>query len=298
MSRYAAVDLSQLPPPDVVEPLDFETILSAMVAELSALAPDLAPALSIESEPLLKVLQVCAYRELLLRARVNDAARATMLATATGADLENLGALLGVSRLVVTPGDDEAVPPVAAVMEADPVFRQRIQLALEGFSTAGPRGAYLFHALSASGEVKDAAVLSPEPGIVQVAVLSNTGDGAASPALLETVEAALNAEDVRPLCDTVEVLAASIQTYAVTATLTVAEGPDPDVIEAQALAALQAYAAGVHRVGQAVRRSGIFAALHRPGVLQVVLTTPAADIVPPATGAAYCTGATLTMAAP
>lgn len=219
------------------------------------------------------------------------------LATATGADLEHLGALFGVSRLTVTPADPGAVPPIPAVLESDTALRQRIQLALEGFSTAGPRGAYLFHALSASGQVKDVAVTSPEPGVVQVAVLSAIGDGTAAPELLAAVDGALNAEDVRPLCDTVNVIAAVVQTYAVAATLIVAEGPDPDVIKDQAQAALAAYVASVHRVGQAVRRSGIFAALHRPGVLQVLLIAPAADIVPPADGAAWCNAIDLTAVA-
>ena len=46
-------------------------------------------------------------------------------------------------------------------------------------SVAGPTGAYEFHALSADGDVKDAAATSPAPGEVVVTVLSRTGDGAA-----------------------------------------------------------------------------------------------------------------------
>ncbi|PJN94872.1 baseplate assembly protein, partial [Amaricoccus sp. HAR-UPW-R2A-40] len=103
MSGFGAIDLSRLPPPDVVERLDFETILGAMKADLIARAPDLAPALALESEPAVKILEVAAYRELLLRARINDAARAVMIATATGADLDHLAALFGVARFVLDP---------------------------------------------------------------------------------------------------------------------------------------------------------------------------------------------------
>ena len=45
----------------------------------------------VESDPAWTILEVAAYRELLLRQRINDASRAVMLAFATGADLEHLG---------------------------------------------------------------------------------------------------------------------------------------------------------------------------------------------------------------
>ena len=40
-------------------------------------------------------------------------------------------------------------------------MRRRAQLALEGFASAGPTGAYIFHALSASGQVKAVDVTAP-----------------------------------------------------------------------------------------------------------------------------------------
>jgi hypothetical protein len=65
----AAAGVSLLPVPDVVETLDYEVILAAMKADLAARAPELAAVLALESEPVVKLLEVCAYRELLLRAR-------------------------------------------------------------------------------------------------------------------------------------------------------------------------------------------------------------------------------------
>ena len=88
----SVIDLSLLPAPAVVETLDYEAILSALKADLIARAPELAPALQLESEPLVKLLEVAAWRETVLRARINDAARAVMLPWATGADLDNLAA--------------------------------------------------------------------------------------------------------------------------------------------------------------------------------------------------------------
>ncbi len=91
------IDLASLPLPDAVEVLDYETILSALKQVMVALLPDAADELQLESSAILKVLQVCAMRELLLRARVNDSVCAVMLATATGADLDGLVAMLGGS---------------------------------------------------------------------------------------------------------------------------------------------------------------------------------------------------------
>lgn len=293
MSGYSAIDLSLLPVPDVVETLDYEVILAAMKADLAARAPEVAAVLALESEPLVKLLEVAAYREVLIRARVNDAAQAVTLARATGTDLDNLAALFGVARLVINPGDPLAVPPVAATLESDADLRRRAQLALEGFSTAGPEGAYVFHALSADADVLDVSATSPSAGDVLVTVLSRTGSGTAPAPLLATVQAALNADDVRPLCDNVVVQSAAIVSYAITATLYFYPGPDSAVVMAAAQAAATAYAAAQHRIGRDVTISGLHAALHQPGVQRVVLTSPSAALTIGSAQASWCTAITL-----
>lgn len=298
MSQFSPIDLSQLPAPDVVEPLDFEQLLVERKAYLVSLYPvveqaAIAARLALESEPLNKLLQEMAYRELLLRQRINDATRAVMLAYAMDNDLDNLGALLNVARLLITPANPAAQPPQAAVFEANSRYRQRIQLALEGFSTAGPIGAYTFHALSASALVKDVAITSHTPGIVTVTVLSTVADGTPDAALLASVDAALNDEDVRPLCDTVEVEGAEIIAYQVSAELTFYSGPDKALVKAAAEAAAQQYVEEHHRLGHDITRSGLFAALHRPGVQNVQLTQPATDVPINSAQAAYCTAITV-----
>lgn len=274
MSNFVAIDLSQIPAPEVVETLDFEAILADRKARLVSYYPAgeqaaVAAELELESDPRTKMLQESAYREILLRARINDAAQAVMLAYATGTDLDQLGALFGVQRLTVTEADPDAVPPVAAVYEGDSEFRYRIQLSLEGLSVAGPEGAYIFHALSASGQVLDASVTSPTPGVVVVTVLSREGDGTASNELLATVGSALTDENVRPLTDFVEVQDAIIVSYQIEATLYFLSGPDRTVVMAAAQAAIEAYTEGQHRLGLDVTLSGIYAALHQPGVQRV-----------------------------
>lgn len=295
MSALTPIDLSRLPPPAAIEELDYERILTEMRSVLLMLMPDAADVLDLESEPINKLLEVFAVRELMVRARVNDAARAVMLATATGADLDNLAALLGVARHMIDAGDPEARPPRAAVYEDDGAFRYRAQLAIDGMSVAGPRAAYMYHALSAHADVLDVSVDSPDPGTVRIAVLSRHGDGVPSPDLLSAVMAACSAEEVRPLCDTVEVEPAGIIGYAIEAELVMLDGPDAAAVRAASIAAVTAYAAEIHRLGRAVRRSALMAALHQPGVERVILTAPAADIEITGVQASWCTSIDVTV---
>ncbi|HMV40736.1 MAG TPA: baseplate J/gp47 family protein [Plasticicumulans sp.] len=289
-----AIDLSQLPAPTVVETLDYESVLAALQADFTARYPAFTAAL--ESEPVLKLLEVAAWRELIVRGRVNDAARACMLAYALGADLDHLAALYGVQRLLLDAGDPTAVPPVPPTYESDTRLRARTQLALEGFSTAGPVGAYEFWALSADAHVLDVSVQSPVPGQVLVTVLDSRGNGTPDAALLAAVLTTLSAEDVRPLTDQVLVQAAEIVPYTITAALTVYPGPDAATVRVAAAAATTAYAASVHRLGYDVTLSGLYAALHQPGVQRVTLTAPTADLVLAVHQASHCTALTVTLA--
>lgn len=291
---FTAVDLSRLPFPDAVETLDYEVILAAMLADLQARDPAFTALL--ESDPAYKILEVSAYRELLLRQRVNEAIKAVTLAYATGLDLDNIAANYNVERLLISPADPSTTPPTPAIYESDTDLRRRVQLSFEGFSTAGPAGAYIFHALGADSRVLDAGVYGPPetPGVVQVAVLSREGDGTAPADLVAAVNATLSAEDVRPLTDQVQVKSATIITYTVVATLKFYDGPDRDVVMETARDAMEAYAERQHRMGRDVTLSGIYAALHQEGVQNVVLTQPTASIVAAWDKATYCTGITLT----
>ncbi len=289
-STFTAIDLSQIPAPDVIEPLDYEAIYAEMLAKLREYIPDFDD--SLESDPAVRVLQVAAYFRLLDRQRVNDAARAAMLPYARKNDLDNLGALVGVTRLMLTPADEEA--GTAAVMESDNDFRRRITLAPEGYSVAGPRGAYIFYALSADPDVADASAISPAPTEVEVYVLARDGDGTASPALLATVNAALGGEDVRPLGDLVTVHSADVIDYAIAATLYTFAGPDKDVVLAEAQRRIDAWVAENRKMGRDITRAAIIAALFAGGVQNVVLPSPAADLALNDTQAGNCTGVTLT----
>ncbi len=291
IATSTAVDLSRLPPPDVVEALDYETILALLQADFAARLPGFDA--WVESDPAIKLLEIAAYRELVLRQRVNDAARATMLAYASGGDLDNLGALFGVPRRELEPADAATGAP--AVMEADADLRRRLLQAPDAYSVAGPRLAYVFHALSAHGDVLDAAATSPAPGEVIVSVLSRQGDGDASPQLLSVVEAAVAADDVRPLTDAVSVQASTIVRFQIEAELTLFSGPDQNLILQSAQDAVADTLAANRRIGRDIPRSALIAALHGAGVQNVALISPAVDVVVGETGAAWADDITISI---
>lgn len=302
MASPNIIDLAQLPAPEVVEPLDYERILETRKARYLALFAQedrdaVAKALALESEPLVITLQENAEREVILRQRVNDAARSVLLAFARGANLEHIAAEYNVRRLVIRPADPTALPPVEAIYEGDDELRERAQMAWEGLSTAGPRDGYIFHALSADGQVSDATATSPEPCDVLICVLSRDGDGIASAQLLAQVRAKLSDEDIRPMGDRLTVQSSSIVPYAVRAVLHMkGEGPGRSVALEAATRACNAYVNRARRAGVSVWRSAINATLHVEGVAHLELIEPAVDLVLSATQAATCTGVEVTIA--
>ncbi|HHD7442489.1 TPA: baseplate J/gp47 family protein [Citrobacter braakii] len=299
----SAIDLSLLPPPAIIEEPKFKDLKAQRLADLQTLDPEFSALL--ESDPAMKLLEVSVYREMVNIGRFDAGVWAVLLAYAKGADLDQLGANFDVVRLVITPADDTTIPPTPAVMESDDSYRHRIQLSWYARNTAGSIEAYRYFALSADSSVLDAVPYGPQEwtgivsdGHVWVYVLSNTGDGTPDQTLLDTVNAALNAEFVRPLTDYVTVKAPTITNYQITATLKVGKGPDAETVKQAALDAAQRYADSVHRIGSIVSLAGIYRALKQPGVDDVVLTAPTATITPGNGSAAYCTAITLNVDQP
>ncbi len=96
-----------------------------------------------------------------------------------------------------------------ADVEDDERYRQRIHLAPERFSTAGPTNGYIYWALSARSDIEDVEVYSPTPGVVEVYILLQGGrvPEADGPEIAD-VMAVLSDAKVRPLTDCVRVLPA------------------------------------------------------------------------------------------
>jgi phage-related baseplate assembly protein len=277
MSRFTAINLAGLPPPDVIETLDYETIVRDMRDDLVARFPDIAGVIDLESEPARKLIEAFAYRELLLRARINDAARSVLLASAYGMNLDHLAALFATARMQI---EDETG---ALVAEDDARLRRRVQLAPDAFSVAGPEGAYVYHALSAAPWARDATAIMTTPGRVRVTMLCAGDDPVPCLEERETVRMSLIDNDVRPLTDMVEVLGPAVHPVTINATLTLYPGPDGNLVRDRAVTALTTWVEANRMLGMNLRRSALFSKLHQEGVHSVELIEPASDIVLDAT---------------
>ena len=285
----STLDLSRLPAPLVLESLDFEALYQEALTDFRALMGSNWSA-PLESDPVVKLLEKAAYDKMMSRARINDAAKALLLAFARGSDLDHLAANYNVQRLQVVAADPGAVPPVEAQYESDDSLVERTLLAFEGMSIAGPRDAYVFHAMSADGRVADARASSPSPATVEVSILSRIGEGLASEDLLEVVRLALNDEEVRPVGDRLIVQSATLINYQIEAVLYLYPGPEIELSLIEAKAALERYINTQRRLGRDIRRSAIHAALHVSQVQRVELIRPAADVVVLDNEAANCMG--------
>lgn len=264
MTRFTAINLSGLTPPDIIETLDYETIVQEMRDDLVARFPLIAGVIDLESEPARKLIEAFAYRELALRARINDAARAVMLASSYGSNLDHLGALFATAR---QEGED------------DDRFRRRIQLAPEAFSVAGPEGAYQYHALTVAPWARDVSAVMTRPGVVRVTVLKAGADPVPTPAECEAIRLHLKDEAIRPLTDVVQVQPPKLRRASIVARLTLYPGPSGEVVRQRALTAVTEFAEKNRMLGMNLRRSAIFAALHQEGVHSVELITPATDML-------------------
>ena len=253
-------DLESLPTPAVIEPLSFETIFTELQTEFQSRYPDYSALLA--SDPAVKLMEVAAYREVLLRNRINAAAKASLLAFATSSDLDHLAAFYGVTRLMD---------------ESDEGLRVRTRQRIIGFANAGGAAHYRYWALSASPEVADVEVDSPEPGRVRISVLAKGEEQTVSNAVLNAVRAVVLRDDIRVLTDTVEVVAAELMPVTVHARLWLY--PDAPL---ETLAAIQAVFASTLAayvgLGWDLTRSWIVGQLQRAGVHKVELLFPTTDI--------------------
>lgn len=263
-SPFSKIDLSKLPAPEALIEMSFDDILEELSDQFKADNPEIADSLNFESEPIAALNQAWVYREQQLRAYWNTLFKQTFLAFATGNTLDHHAALIPLTR-------NEG--------EKDAEFKARIQLAPEAFSTAGPVGAYVFHAKAASPDVIDVyvpEVTEETAGQVDVYVL--TADGADTAAIISSIEVKLS-DDKRPLNDFVSVLPAVRVDYAIEATLSISDGPDSAVVIAAAEVSAQAYINSRLKFGKAIYRIALAAALVVPGVENAELTEPAADII-------------------
>lgn len=284
----STVDFSQLPEPNLIQELDYESIFNERKEKFIALYPateqnQWRTILNRESDPVVKVLQENAYLELLYRNKCNADARSLLLAYAEGSDLDHLALTeYGLIRLIVTPADNSVVPPSPAIYESDERLRERCLLSFDGMNTAGSANAYRYFALSADGRVDGIKVRSDDanPYLLDIVITQvDSLNGEASAELITAVQNALDPDHVRPVCDRPTVKSSSATNYQIEAQLYVGKNAEDALLLEAANIRLDKYIKNAQKNGESIYRSAIFAALHVDGIQRVVITSPENDLV-------------------
>jgi phage-related baseplate assembly protein len=249
------IDFARLAAPQVIEEIDYEKLLAVYQAQVLAKNSALEAALKLEQSPTNIILEAEAYGEMIVRERINAAARACMLPFATGADLDVIGARFNVQRL-----DGEL----------DARLRRRIQLSMESYTTAGSPGSYIFHALSVSTSVKDAtAVAERGTGKVTVTIMADGTNPVPDQALVDSVYDRLMSDGIKPLTDDISVLPVTKIPADIQANITLYPGPDASLVVADINKALTSLRSRVSQIGRDLKRSAVLAALTQEGVQNV-----------------------------
>lgn len=165
--------------PNIVDEMSAQEVLDRFLTDLSALK-------LTEKDPGYKILSAAAYRELLVRQRINEAARNVLLEYSKDKDQ-----LTSIRRQ-----PDETLDQ----------WIERIITARKGRSLSGPSDGYRALAMAiAPKEIRDVAVYRRRAGVVRVVVLASNQSGKPSEELLAQIRKELAKPDVRLVTDTVEV---------------------------------------------------------------------------------------------
>lgn len=267
------LDLKTLPQPEIIEELDFWSILSDLKTSLINLDASLEDVLALPSEPLTKLLEVVAYRELYLRAKINESVRQVLLSTATGSNLDNVVAILGMSRKVIKAADVSVYPPILEELESDDNLRVRAANFSFSYSTAGAIKSYEYHALTHNAVIA-ANVYSNSPGVVDVCILTVDNDNLADEEVRSEVAQILNADDIRPLTDTVKIHAVEFVEYEIAAKIELEPTARLQSVKEKIAQNLEAFYTKYHTFESEITTSSIIFALYVDGVVDVELQAP------------------------
>lgn len=267
-----------LPTPTILDTRTFEEMFTEVRAFFVAAYPAFAN--YVEGDPVHAALQAAAYSKLNDAQRTNDAYLQTLLAHASGDNLDVLAANFGVSRQTKTAAvlDENGVIVTPAVLETDAALRNRACLQWAGLG-AGTNNWYKRHALNADEQVKDARGINSSAGNVTVYVQSEADNGGVVSAdLLATVVAYLNDERRRILNDALTIQSIATVSWDLTAAIEFPTGENATTRLAELTTIVQTWAESQEIIGNDIRIAQLYAVLSPDFVSGVTLTAPTADV--------------------
>lgn len=290
-TRFPIVEESGVPPLTLIELPDQEALITARMLrfkELWALRdPPFGAQYDVENTEFdpIKINQECIVSfEMNVMTRINQFGRATTLAYAWGDNLDAIASRYpgGVPRLAEETYDPATASP-PEITAKDNRYRRRIYLSANALAASGTEESYVFWALTADGNLRDASAVvhraRPEAyPIVTVTCLSDGPDPAPSTARLLAIRVFLHRPEVKPLTDVIAVAAPDIVRTTYDVGLYLTQPADADFVRAQVEGNLAATVMGHYFLGSDHTRFMIAGACAIAGVQNVNIISPAQDI--------------------
>ena len=252
-----------MPIANLPEPNFIERDANRVTAELVALYEQLSGKTLYPAQADRIMLDVIAYREMLIRTQIQEAGKQNLLAFANGVMLDYLGDFFGVVRLE---------------NEIDEQLRQRIRLAPESYATTGSRQAYIYHTLSTDSQIIDADALRGENGNIYIHIL--TVDGVVTDDLIQRVLANTSDEKKRPLSDRVHVAGGQPFNFELAINVYPLTIADPNSVLATAQVKAQIYVDELKRkLGRDIVPSQIIVRLSGDGIWQIEVVSPSQPVI-------------------
>ncbi|WP_311272387.1 MULTISPECIES: baseplate J/gp47 family protein [unclassified Rhizobium] len=218
----------------------------------------------LDTDPAMISNQAESFREILLRARINQVARSRLLAFAEKSDLDHLAAFYDVTRMAG---------------ENDERLKKRVILAIQGRSPGGTEARYKFITMSADIRVEDAIVYTVgKSPVINVAIFSSDVNGVADAALIATVDAALQDPSKRMVNDTIIVRTAVRTIVNISASIWLLPDASLTLLETMKTN-LQTEWAAVRALGRDLAVTWWTSKLMLEGVQKIVPVTPIEDVI-------------------
>ena len=165
-----------------------------------------------------------------------------------------------------------------AEQATDEEYYELMRAGLEAFSTAGPKGAYEYHAKSVSTSIADVCAINPKdkPGYVDIFAIMSDGE-IADDGTKNAILAACNDDKVRPLTDVVEVLDPDVAEFKIELTYYIDRSTEKSAadIEAAIRGAISEYADWqCKKIGRDINPSRLMWLLSGTGAKRVEIKSP------------------------
>jgi len=157
--------------------------------------------------------------------------------------------------------------------ESDEDFKKRIKISLADKSTAGSTMTYKSFTFKADERVEDVKVSSPSAGVVDVVYYSSEADEL----MQKRIENTLNADEIRPLTDLVQVKKAKEIIFDVEAEIIIKNGVDSSAVYSNAILNLKSTFSNM-KIGKNISLAKIIHSLMVDNVIDVSLISPNKNI--------------------